>query len=383
MIKRILNLLSSSLLALVLVLLVILFSLAGAILPQQTRFDPADIELWQQAHPVVTGFSQPLGLFDVFHSWPFLATILILGVNTLTCTVFRFFREGGLTALRGPESLRITGFLLLHLSLVLLLIAAFWNLAASLDGYIILTEGQTFKETHEGYMRLAEGRFRPEHHQQFSVVLKKIETQYQQKKYQVDVAAKLQISSNDKKLTDGVVKFNEPCVYEGVSFTLKETGFSPRLTITDSQTGRVMVNSFLALETLKTDDGRQYRDFLPLKFLENTIILTLYPGHTEENGKITKTSEQPDNPILVVVAKDQTGKEVERKYLRLNDKITMGKQTFGFTDLRQWAAFAISEDPAYPIMQFSFWLAVAALLLRYLPDLRIWFSEKPSSEDSF
>ena len=94
--SKLLEKLSSSKLALVMVLLLILFSIVGAVLPQQGRMEFKDIALWQMAHPMVTTLMRPLGFFRVFHSWPFIIVILILGANTLTCTLLRFVKEGGI-----------------------------------------------------------------------------------------------------------------------------------------------------------------------------------------------------------------------------------------------------------------------------------------------
>ncbi|NIS63507.1 MAG: hypothetical protein GTO13_23310, partial [Proteobacteria bacterium] len=137
-----LNGLSSSKLALVLVLLLILLSIVGAVLPQEGTTDLSAFDLWQAAHPILTGALNPLGLFHVFRSWPFLATIFLLGINTLTCTVLHLLRERGFSVLKGPRAIERVGFLLVHLSLIALLSGGLWSAAARLNGFIILTEGQ-------------------------------------------------------------------------------------------------------------------------------------------------------------------------------------------------------------------------------------------------
>jgi hypothetical protein len=114
-----LRFLSSSKLALVLVLVVILFSIAGAVMPQEGIMEAKDIVAWQQEHPVLTRALEPAGFFHVFHSWPFLITIVVLGINTLTCTVLHFVKDGGLSALKGPRGIEKSGFFLLHISLIL------------------------------------------------------------------------------------------------------------------------------------------------------------------------------------------------------------------------------------------------------------------------
>ncbi|MHC4312978.1 MAG: cytochrome c biogenesis protein ResB [Planctomycetota bacterium] len=218
-----LRFLSSSKLALVLVLVVILFSLAGAILPQEGMIESKDIAAWQKEHPILTGALEPAGFFHVFHSWPFLVTIVVLGINTLTCTVLHFVKDGGLSALNGPRGIEKAGFFLLHISLIVLFAGGFWSAATKLDGYIVLTEGQPFIERHNSYVRLVEGPLRREHHKKFVVALKRVVTKYEKQRYLTDVTSNLEILSEGKRATNGTVKFNKPFTYKGLSFTQAET----------------------------------------------------------------------------------------------------------------------------------------------------------------
>jgi cytochrome c biogenesis protein ResB len=374
-----LGFLSSSKMALVLVLLVILFCIVGAVLPQEGGFEPEEIAQWQQMHPTVTTVLGPLGLFHVFHSWLFLVTIVLLGVNTLTCTILHFLKEDGFSALKGPEAIEKAGFFLLHLSLIVLLAGGFWSAATKLDGYIVLTEGQHFTERHDNYLRLVEGPLRREHHEEFVVDLKKVDITYERKRYQTDVISILEVLSDGKKVLEGKVKFNKPFKYKGLSFTQDETGFSPRLIIGDKETGRTLINTFIALKTFRTAEGREYRDFLPLPFLENRIIVTLYPSFTMDKGGLKKNGEEPENPLLLIESEDESGNVVLQRHLLAGQKTTVGNHTFVFGGLRRWSSFKVVEDSGYPIVWVSLWLAVAALLLRYFPDLRRWFRQDASA----
>jgi hypothetical protein len=374
-----LRFLSSSKLALVLVLVVILFSLAGAVLPQEGMIESKDIAAWQQEHPTLTRALEPAGFFHVFQSWPFLITIVVLGVNTLTCTVLHFVKDGGLSALNGPRGIEKAGFLLLHLSLIVLFAGGFWSAATKLDGYIVLTEGQRFTEHHDSYVRLVEGPLRRERHKEFVVALKQVEIKYEKQRYQTDVTSNLEILSEGNKVANGAVKFNKPFTYKGLSFTQAETGFSPRLVIRENESGKILLNSFVALKTFRQSQEREYRDFLPLPFLKNRTIITLYPSYRMENGSAIKTSEEPDKPLLLVEEEDESGRVVSEKYLHLKGEIVLGEYSLGFTDLRHWSSFRVVEDPGYYVVCVSLWLGTVALLLRYIPDLLRWFRTKPSA----
>ncbi|MBW7989989.1 MAG: cytochrome c biogenesis protein ResB [Planctomycetes bacterium] len=370
--------LSSSKLALVLIVLLILFSIAGAVLPQKGMFEIRDIELWQQVHTTLTKILEPAGLFHVFHSWPFLITISILGVNILTCTLQHFIKDGGFAAFKGPRAIEKAGFILLHFSLIVLFAGGFLSAATRLDGHIVLTEGQSFRERHDNYLRLVEGPLRPEHHEDFVLTLKQVETKYEKQRYQTDVTSSIEILLEGKKAADGIVKINKPFTYKGFSFTQDQTGFSPRIVIREKESGKLMLDSFVALKTFQNGQDRKYHDFLPLPFLKNTVIITLYPSYTMENGRAIKTSEQPEKPLLMIEEKDESGQDVSQTYLHLKSRIELGEYSFNFTDIRCWSSFKVVEDSGYYIVCVSLWLGLVALLLRYVPDIRKWFGIKPS-----
>ncbi len=370
----VLKCLSSARLALLLVLVIILFSVAGAVLPQEGRLEAANITQWQQRHPMATRLLDPLGLFGVFHSWPFMVTIMLLAVNTLTCTALRFVSQGGIHALKGPDAIHRLGFLLLHISLILLFAGSFLSAAARSSGYIVLTEGQSFTERHDSYIRLVEGPLRPERHKGFVAVLKELQNEYADKLHRTGVTSYLEIMSDGKKVASGTVEFNKPFVYEGLSFTLDETGYSPRLKIYKKPNSRALFNSFVALQTFKHQEGRRYHDFLPLPFFRNKVLITLYPAYEQRDGEIIKTGENPDNPLILIEMEDDNGNVVAKDHAALKEKVAVGDYEFEFAELRQWAAFQVSSDPGYPIVCVALWLGLVALVLRYIPDLRKWFA---------
>ncbi len=379
----ILKALGSSKLALVLVILLIVFSLAGVLLPQESLFASDTIARWQEDHPLVTSLLGPLGLFRVFHSIPFLVTIVLLAINTLACTVVHIVKEGGLCALKGPTAVRNLAFIVLHLSLVGLMAGGFLSAAARLDGYIVLTEGQGFRETHGSYTRLQEGPLRREQHKGFALRLEKVEITYEQKWFPVEVTSRLGILPNGSEREQAVVRVNRPLDYRGFSFTQDQTGFSPRLVIRHRQRGRVLVDSFVALKTFPTDRGRQYRDFLPLPLFKQRVIVTLYPAYIMVDGQVEKSGEEPDNPLLLVEMENENGWVQPVGHILQGDTISVEDYTVTFAGLRRWSSFRVVQDPGYPVAWVALWLGVAAIVLRYVPELARWFrSSRELGSDS-
>ncbi len=370
--------LASSKLALVMVLLLILLSAVGAALPQEGRMEFTDIALWQIDHPTITSMMEPLGFFHVFHSWPFIIVILLLGLNTLTCTLLRFAKEGGFSSFRGPGSLRRLGFFSLHLSLILLFAGGFLTSATRMKARIVLTEGQTFEERHDNYLQLAEGPLRTERHTGAMVRLQKVQIKYEKKRYPVDVTSTLEFQQDKDKLLKGVIKVNYPFTYKGLTFTQDKTGFSPRLVIRNKKTKRLLFNSFIAIQTFDKPAGTVYKDFLSWPFLKQKFTGTVFPSFSIDNGKVKKTGEDPENPLLRIEMTDEIRDVSAQGNLLLGGRIVMDEYIFFFTELRRWSSFMVVQDPGYLPVCVALWLGLGALVLRYVSDLKLWFTERPA-----
>lgn len=367
-----LKVISSGKLALAIVLILMIFSFAGATLPQRDRVNPEDIVQWQQDHAFMTPVAKQIGLFHVFTSWPFMITLIALGVNTLACTALRFVKDGGFACLTGPKRIEKSGFFLLHISLVMLIVGGFITTALKLNGHIILTEGQTFFEDHASYLRIAEGPLRKKSHKNFALKLNEITTEYQKAFYQTDVTSRLDVLEQGQKVKEATVKVNRPFTYKSFAFTHQDIGFSPRIEIRDKNTGRILFYSFVMLKTYDTENGKEYRDFLPLEFLKNRTIVTVYPDHVMKDGEALKTSEEPLNPLIRIEAEGKDGKIVSKEYLTPGQEVSIGDYIFKFADLRRWASYQVVDDPGYVTVCISLWLGLGALLLRYVPDMRKW-----------
>lgn len=361
--------LGSGKLALALIALFMVFALAGTVLPQASQLSQNEFSTWQAEHPLATRIAEPLGWFDVFHSWPFLGTIACLTLNISACTVVRWRREGGFRSLTGPGSTERAGFLVLHLSLILLFAGGLWSSAADLDGKIILTEGQQFIDAPQNYYRLLKGPLRSERHTGMSIQLKRVDVQYLNQRRPIAISSNLVAISAEGETTTGVVRINYPFTYQGLSFTHDETGYSPRLEIRDAVRRTVLTDSFVALENTKTAEGNDHRDFLPLPFLKQRVVVTLFPNYARENGQLRKIGDAPDRPMLLLEIQDESGTTTRTAELELGKRTVLGRYTFAFTDLRRWSSFRVGNDPGYPLVCVALWVGLAALIMRYLPEL--------------
>ncbi|MDO8963006.1 MAG: cytochrome c biogenesis protein ResB [Coriobacteriia bacterium] len=75
-------------LALILLLVCAGWALLGTVVPQAGD-GSEKVSSWAAANPVLEALAAPLGLHDVYASWPFLFVLGLLGVSTIACSVER------------------------------------------------------------------------------------------------------------------------------------------------------------------------------------------------------------------------------------------------------------------------------------------------------
>ena len=77
----------------ILIILVVIFSVAGTVILQRPMTDPDDM---QRAYsPVMLGFLDATGLTDVFHAPWFLALVVLVSLSIIAASVQRFPMPGG------------------------------------------------------------------------------------------------------------------------------------------------------------------------------------------------------------------------------------------------------------------------------------------------
>ena len=367
--SRLLSGVASPRLALVLIGLIVLLGVVGAVLPQEGRVSAGDLRLWQELHPRAAVLEH-VGAYRVFHSWPFIAVVVLLAVNTLTCTLRHL-----LTAQRdamGPHARwRRAGFMVLHVSLVGVMAGAFLSAGLRKDGSVVLTEGQSFTDEEGSYARFAVGPLRRRVHTGIVATLKQVDVDPSGAHYPAQVRSSLEFSGGPKGGGAGVANVNRPFEYGGLAFTQDETGFSPRIIVT-RVSGRPVLDAFVALQTFRDKTGTTYRDFVALPPSSLRAMVTFYPSYRLEGEDIRKTGEIPTEPLVVIELENAEGDIVARGHVRDGEKRTMGSYSFGLAGYRRWSSFRVTNDPGYPVVCGSFWVGLIGIMLRYSSDVWEW-----------
>ncbi|MCK5220178.1 MAG: cytochrome c biogenesis protein ResB [Candidatus Aminicenantes bacterium] len=367
--KRIIYWAGSLKLALVLVIALILLSFIALIVPQTSEYTAAEINSWSELNPGRTSLVRVFGFFSVFRSIPFLIVIILFATNILICTILHLSGLKESSNYKRKRGIRTIGFLLLHIALIGILAGGFITTALGKDGSIILTEGQIFANKAENYINLTKGSFSSKSDKNFRVRLSKVKIKYENKVIPVKVVTTLDFKSKTEEKNGVDIEINKPYSFEGFDFTQDEIGFSPRIIIRDPLKKQLMLNSFVALKTFREGENWQYRDFLPLPFLKNKVILTLFPDHMIIESVVKKTSELKGQPILLFEERDENDKLVSSGTISFRGSSKIGDYQFEFAELRYWASFRVVDDPGYIVFGLSIWLALFSLVLRYSEDL--------------
>jgi cytochrome c biogenesis protein ResB len=374
---RLLGFLGSPKLALVVVALLFLFTLAGVLVPQEGRVDRPGIALWQDHHPAVTSLCAPLGLFRAFHSWPFMATLFLLGLNTLTCTALHLVALRHAPPVEGAPW-RTTGFLLLHLSLLIIMGGGLASSAGRLSARIVLTEGEVFDKRHGTYARLVAGPLSRREGSVPLIQLDDVVTTFGVDGFPLDVRSHVAIPDATGVTNRFEIRVNHPISTHGFTIMQDENGFAPRLTIHDVASSNRLLSSFIALKTFKEGRTRTYHDFLPLHFLEQRIDLTFFPWG-EASGPAADGDGAFDQAALLFEVKDKDGQTIAHQRVARGEPFIVGRYRLAFTDVREWASLAVSVDPGYGVVCTGLWLGVVSLLMRYAPMLGAWFRSNGES----
>jgi hypothetical protein len=126
----------------------------------------------------------------------------------------------------------------------------------------------------------------------------------------------------------------------------------------------------------------EYRDFIPVQFFKNRTIVTVLPSFSRIDGKAVKTGESPENPLLIIERENESGNIIDKQEIALGEAAEIGEHSMSFIGLRRWSSFRVVGDPGYDLVWLSLWIGVLAVLLRYLPDIRIWFSDPHKGSQS-
>lgn len=406
--------LASRKLAITLLTILILLSILGTVIPQESLYPRDDFKIWQSKYPLLSNLAISLGLAHLYTSLGYITVIGMLFLSISVCTYRRalwMFRDTkrelpdvsvlkrykNFFFLNYPYSIDesckiirsnllrrgyrlsnpnkekdirlkgekgrygIWGSLLFHFSFLIILAGALVSVWTRFEGKIILTEGQTFKGHPNEYIAVQRAPFFTPKPLGFQLALQKFKPLYGTvPKYISEVL----IEEDNGEGNSETIRDFHALSYKGYTFYQKGHGFSPSFVLKDPR-GRVIFQSFVAFKSHWEAEEVRYEDYLRIPGTGFEVEGRLYPDMVINDGKIKTKSPLPNNPVVEVNIK-KWGKKVYQGAIKLDQGIKLGDFLFSFNDLRYWSGFRVVKDPGIPIIYAGFCAGVLGLIIRIL-----------------
>jgi cytochrome c biogenesis protein len=338
--------------ALILLLVVGAASVFGSLVPQAPISPAAVADLFVE-HPTLARVYQALGLFDVYGSWWFTLTYVLLLISLVSCLVprtrllvrglrqhpqpvrelqgLRHFAEGvvpgapatalarsrrvlrrrrfrvaatepGLAAEKGGA--REWGSLVFHWSLFVLLIGIVVGKGFGFTGQATVVEGDSWTEAHAAYdFPPTEGRFFTEGmHRGFGIEVLDFDAAYRSTGLPRDFVSRVRVTSSDGRPA-GVheIRVNDPLSVEGVKLYQQGYGWAPVIEV--RQDGRLLVSEPVVFVTDSPGDQRSpWRGVIKLPSLRPQIGLELRLFPDPVAGLAGEPMLEARNPFLAFTA---------------------------------------------------------------------------------
>ncbi len=416
--QKIANFFKSRKLAIVLIILIILFSIVGTHIPQKSQLKSDVYNTWKTNHPTQAAVFEKLGLTNLFSSFLFISLASFLFINTLFCTrntlgsalrrlgnkqlqkkayisglenntIIRTGKEhsrviSGINSILRSEGYKVTheencifaeknrlgalGTSLFHVSILVIILAAVYGSTGRMEGDMRLIEGQTISEEHGNYMFINEGPFFNEQHQKFDISLEKFYPDYKDEAgTTLGPAGKLAIIENGKKVKTELVYLNNLMNYKGYTFLGNVYGMAPLLILRNPD-GTVYSGSYITASDLD-QSGRYVASFdMGDTGLEGGLMVYMTSPLTQ---KITE-SDAERTPIMFLKL-FYKGKEIYDGTLRLNDTIKISDMYLGFYDIKYWSNFYVVKDKGtVPVYAGIVLITVSLMIIFFIVPKRVW-----------
>ncbi len=430
-IKNIARFFRSRKLTIYLIVLVILISVVGSIIPQKHVYSHAAFtQMLEQSEFLV--YMDSIGLTAIFTTWLFFGVMFLLYLNTIFCTYDMFkntirkmkkgtdfkkkdgivgfanhavvvldtssdstrdkvvsiikkrryrVEQDGNRIVATKNRLGVFGTPAFHLCILLVLGAILYGGVGRMEGRMQLVEGQTLYEQQQDYMYVAEGPLFNAEHRNYGITLERFHPRYEDEDgvYR-GAASELVITDGGQVVKRDLVHSNHLVVYEDVTLFQNEYGFAP-LFLMKNETGAVISGSYVYAE----DDGSgRYMTVFPVADTGLMAQITLYPNSSRrilesgydipQNPQVYLELFEGEQPVFDgVLGLDQM--------VLLGNYPDVGEVTLGFYDLKQWSIIAVVIDRGVPYIFGGIYLAVFSMMVMFFFSPRHLWGVEEEDED--
>jgi len=372
--------------AIILLAILALLAIVGTLLPQLPQ-NPRGVMGYVLRHPVSAPWFARLGLFDIFSSWPFIVTAVLMYTSIGASMFIRVpaaWRRAIDPAQRNRGLWAEVASIIFHASFFILLVGVIYGKAAGFLGNAAVVEGDSFVEARANYDNLSEGKLAAQH-AGFQVKVDSFSASYWPGGAPKDFTSRVRIYDGGQLKETKNIQVNHYVDYRGVKIYQAGFGWAPTLKI-ETPDGRVVEDG----PTIFVGDPQFASGVFKApsagpgdQQLGATAIFM--PDPQISNQAIAPGTPQPGNPILLVrlyrgdlhldrpqnvYSLDTSNMDLRwRGAFRVGDSaVTPDGDRLTFTGLKRYTDLTINKDPGIPIVLAAFVIGLSALLISlYLP----------------
>lgn len=351
--------LASRKLAVTLLVLLMLLSVLGTIVPQEAASTECDMEKWRTEHPLLSGLAARLGLDNLYTGHAYLSLLVTLVLSITVCTFKRagaVLRNGG-----GRAACARWGSLVFHMSFIVIFAGGAVSAWSRFEGVMVLTEGQRFSGSAEEYSAIKRNPLPSPPRTGFAVALERLSPpEGETTTYKSEV-----IIEYGGRETRGTVRDFHALSHGGFTFHQKDHGFSPSFVLKDLA-GRVVFDAYVALRSHHgPGEDVKYEDAFAIPGTGLEVEGRLYPDMAVVNGRMATKSPRPENPVISLKVKER-GREIYRGSVRQGEEVRFGGYYLSFNGLRHWSSFRVVRDRGVPVVYAGFGMCILGFLTRLL-----------------
>ena len=372
--------------AIILLAILGLLAIVGTLLPQLPQ-NPPGVMGYVLRHPVTAPWFARLGLFDIFSSWPFMITAVLM-YTSIGASMFIRIPAAWRRAMDPAQRNRGLGAevasIIFHGSFFILLVGVLYGKAGGFVGNTAVVEGDSFVEARANYDNLSEGVLST-NHANFQVKVDSFSAAYWPGGAPKDFTSRVRIYDGGRLVESKSIQVNHYVDYQGIKIYQAGYGWAPTLKI-ETPDGRVVEDA----PTIFVGDPQFANGVFKApsagpggQQLGATAIFM--PDPQISNQAIAPGTPQLRNPVLLVrlfrgdlhlnrpqnvYALDTSNMDLRwRGALRVGESVvTPDGYRLSFTGLKQYTDLTINKDPGIPIVLAAFVIGLSALVISlYLP----------------
>src|ERR1700674_1936259 len=226
--------------AIILLAILALLAIVGTLVPQLPQ-NPQSVMGYVLRHPVSAPWFARLGLFDIFSSWPFIITAVLMYTSIGASMLIRVPAAGRRAkdpAQRNRGLWAETASIVFHASFFILLVGVIYGKAAGFVGNAAVVEGDSFVEARANYDNLSEGKLASDH-AGFQVKVDSFSATYWPTGAPKDFTSQVRIYDSGRLVDTRSIQGNHYVEYRGVKIYQAGYGWAPTLRI-EAPDGRVL-----------------------------------------------------------------------------------------------------------------------------------------------